>query len=348
MLLELDPHWNVRPFPFDWREDVDGSADRLGRRGADFGAGEPVHLVAHSMGGLVSRRFIQRHPDVVGGHGRRDGQGRGGRLVMLGTPNHGSFAIPLTLTGAEKLVKLLARADLHHGLDELLAILGTFPGLYDMLPSPDVELGDDHGRLSSSRPGGRSPRRSRCSDAPAPDRGASRRRSTRRVSSTSPATTSSRLRRSASSAGQVLLPPDARRRRARPARARAARRGPHVLGARDPRDLAKNVRVLDAITDLLERGTTARLPTAKPAALGRRPGAQARLGRRRHDRAGPSAIDEIFQTRPAAGPGPASRAPRGRGDPARKPCRRRLSRARDQPTPPPDGAARRAGRRCRI
>ena len=58
---------------------------------------------------------------------------------MLGTPNHGSFAIPLTLTGAEKLVKLLIKADLHHGKDELLAILGTFPGLYDMLPSPFVE-----------------------------------------------------------------------------------------------------------------------------------------------------------------------------------------------------------------
>ena len=26
--------------------------------------GQPVHLVAHSMGGLVSRNFIRRHPDV--------------------------------------------------------------------------------------------------------------------------------------------------------------------------------------------------------------------------------------------------------------------------------------------
>ena len=75
------------------------------------------------------------------------GQGRGGRLVMLGTPNRGSFAIPLTLTGGEKLVKVLAKADFSHSLDELLSILGTFPGLYDMLPSPLVDLDDDHEQL---------------------------------------------------------------------------------------------------------------------------------------------------------------------------------------------------------
>ena len=46
----------------------------------------------------------------------RDGAGRGGRLVMLGTPNRGSFAIPLTLSGAEKVLKLLAMGDIDHSL----------------------------------------------------------------------------------------------------------------------------------------------------------------------------------------------------------------------------------------
>ena len=112
-----------------------------------FGAGEPVHLVAHSMGGLVSRRFAQRFPETWRAMDDASGAGRGGRLIMLGTPNRGSFAIPLTLSGAEKVVQLLAKADVHHSLEELLGIIGTFPGMYQMLPSPLVDLQDDHKKL---------------------------------------------------------------------------------------------------------------------------------------------------------------------------------------------------------
>jgi pimeloyl-ACP methyl ester carboxylesterase len=147
LLVELDMHWAVRPFGFDWREDIDKTAARLDGEIRAFGAGDPVHLVAHSMGGLVSRRFIQLFPDTWKAMDDTSGQGRGGRLIMVGTPNRGSFSIPLTLTGAEKLVKLLGKADLDHSLEELLAIIGTLPGLYQMLPSPLVELGDDHQRL---------------------------------------------------------------------------------------------------------------------------------------------------------------------------------------------------------
>ena len=94
MLLELDTRWHVRPFPFDWREDIVKSADRMASEVEAFGGGDPVHLVAHSMGGLVSRCFIQRHRDVWESMNDATGQGRGGRLVMLGTPNRGSYAIP--------------------------------------------------------------------------------------------------------------------------------------------------------------------------------------------------------------------------------------------------------------
>src|SRR5262245_42207937 len=149
ILLELDTRWHVRPFPFDWREDIDKSAARLDAEIASFGAGDPVHLVAHSMGGLVSRRFQQRHPDTWKAMDDATGAGRGGRLVMLGTPNRGSFAIPLTLSGAEKILKALAVGDIHHSLKQLLEIISTFPGLYQMLPSPLADLGDDedHAKL---------------------------------------------------------------------------------------------------------------------------------------------------------------------------------------------------------
>jgi pimeloyl-ACP methyl ester carboxylesterase len=54
--------WNVRAFWYDWRRDLAQLADAL-RQQIDlwFGRDAPVNLVAHSMGGLVSRTYILRH-----------------------------------------------------------------------------------------------------------------------------------------------------------------------------------------------------------------------------------------------------------------------------------------------
>lgn len=147
MLLKLNQDWITRPFAYDWRQDVDVSATALAEEIRTFANGEPVHLVAHSMGGLVSRRFIQMFRDVWNSMRDPTGQGRGGRLIMLGTPNFGSFAIPLALSGEERAVSMLASIDTTHNLRELLMILNTFPGSYQMLPSPRKELGDQHREL---------------------------------------------------------------------------------------------------------------------------------------------------------------------------------------------------------
>jgi len=57
---------------------------------------------------------------------------------MLGTPNHGSFAIPQVITGALDTVRKLALVDFTHSRAELLGILNSFPGSLQMLPSPLV------------------------------------------------------------------------------------------------------------------------------------------------------------------------------------------------------------------
>jgi hypothetical protein len=111
LLMELDARWHGRPFPFDWREDIDKSAAQLDAEVKAFGNGDPIHLVAHSMGGLVARRSLQRFGDTWDSIDDTSGLGRGGRLVMLGTPNRGSFAIPLMPSGAEKIVQLLVGGD---------------------------------------------------------------------------------------------------------------------------------------------------------------------------------------------------------------------------------------------
>ena len=111
-------------YPFDWRQSIaDLGKDLAGALNAK--GGEHVNLVAHSMGGLVARWAL--------GHG-----GKCRRLIMLGTPNFGSFAPVLALRGTYSVVRKVAALDLKHTPEQLVSsVFNTFPGLTEMLPSPD-------------------------------------------------------------------------------------------------------------------------------------------------------------------------------------------------------------------
>ncbi|MDQ5870937.1 MAG: CHAT domain-containing protein [Acidobacteriota bacterium] len=147
LLLSLSESWTVRAFWFDWRKDLKIAAAELEAQISGwFDDDAPVHIVAHSMGGLVARTFIKSNPRRWGAMWDKGSsvKGRsGGRLVMLGTPNHGSFAIPQVMTGAESTVKKLARLDLRNDLPTLLKTLNSFVGSYQMLPSPFAIRGID-------------------------------------------------------------------------------------------------------------------------------------------------------------------------------------------------------------
>ncbi len=113
--------YDVDYHPFDWRRDIAALGKELAQRVAREPS--PVHLVAHSMGGLVARAAMKLGATVK-------------RLVMLGTPNHGSFSPVMALRGTHDLVRKLARFDLSHTPEELSSqIFGTFLGLYQMLPT---------------------------------------------------------------------------------------------------------------------------------------------------------------------------------------------------------------------
>ncbi|HEX2064018.1 MAG TPA: CHAT domain-containing protein [Acidimicrobiales bacterium] len=156
LVLWLDRHWKVVPFAFDWRSSLADSAAKLATTLDDIGPG-PAHLVAHSMGGLVARTMIQFRPDVWARIDDPDEHRRGGRLVMLGTPNHGSFAIPLAFTGKERMVKALALADLRNRLEDVQQVLAGFPGSYEMLPSTAVDPDGDHVALFDAETWGAAP-----------------------------------------------------------------------------------------------------------------------------------------------------------------------------------------------
>jgi pimeloyl-ACP methyl ester carboxylesterase len=82
-------------------------------------------VIAHSLGGLVVRSYLQQFPDQWA---------RVQRFIMLGTPNFGSFAIPVLYNGLNDVLKLVALLDQQHYMPELLQFAKTFMSTYEMLP----------------------------------------------------------------------------------------------------------------------------------------------------------------------------------------------------------------------
>jgi pimeloyl-ACP methyl ester carboxylesterase len=112
---------------YDWRLDINelgkGLAARLERETA-----KRVTIVAHSMGGLVSRAAMTAPA------GRKVE-----RVVLLGAPNSGSFAPVQALRGTYAVVRKIARLAKAQSAEMLAAeVFSTFPALYQLLPAPEA------------------------------------------------------------------------------------------------------------------------------------------------------------------------------------------------------------------
>ncbi|HEX5283887.1 MAG TPA: hypothetical protein VFW30_07200, partial [Bryocella sp.] len=129
--------WRVVPFPYDWRLDIAASARSL-KEAIDrsVASDQPLRFVAHSMGGLVVRSLLNQHLEL---------RNRLARFIMLGTPNFGSFAIPLLYNGLDGTLNAISIADQWHDMNALLAIAKTFVGTYQM--QPFLGASEDAGRL---------------------------------------------------------------------------------------------------------------------------------------------------------------------------------------------------------
>ena len=121
-------------YPFDWRQDIAalgrGLAERLSEEK------RPVHLVAHSMGGLVAQAALEHKPANLR------------RIITLGTPNFGSFAAIQAFRGVHPIARKIARLDLTSTQDEIGGIFKTFPGLCQMFPAV-AQSGADYFALRS-------------------------------------------------------------------------------------------------------------------------------------------------------------------------------------------------------
>ena len=138
-----DSH-EVIPFAFDWRRPVEDEAHRLGEAveaalAARAASQQPVRIVAHSMGGLVARTMALEMPDTWQRLLGRDG----GRLLMLGTPNGGSWAPMQTLSGDDTFGNALAALGSlfdNRGARDVMAAMPGFLQLQAGLLDPALGL----------------------------------------------------------------------------------------------------------------------------------------------------------------------------------------------------------------
>ena len=90
----------VIEFAYDWRRPMEDEARRLADAidaaiQSRAASGQPVRILAHSMGGLLARTMQLERPEVW----QRMMARTGARMLMLGTPNGGSWAPMQVLSG---------------------------------------------------------------------------------------------------------------------------------------------------------------------------------------------------------------------------------------------------------
>ena len=106
-------------FAYDWRHDVRESARKLAEAIDAWPVTPPVTIIAHSLGTLVSRYYIER----------LGGKHKVGRVVLIGGPHQGTPRIATDLIHGVGLLPF--------GLfgDRLLDVIKTFPSVYQILPT---------------------------------------------------------------------------------------------------------------------------------------------------------------------------------------------------------------------
>jgi hypothetical protein len=117
---------------YDWRLGIEESGTAFAERLRQHPS-KRLAIVAHSMGGLLSRIALAlpgtRHVE---------------RAVLLGTPNRGSFAPVQALRGTYAVVRKIARLNVATTAERLTEeVFNSFPSLYQMVPASGREDAGD-------------------------------------------------------------------------------------------------------------------------------------------------------------------------------------------------------------
>lgn len=126
--LGYTPGKDLIEFAYDWRRDLRDSARRMAETIDSWAVEPPITIIAHSMGSLISRYYIEK----LGGHRKI------GRLIVIGGPHAGA---PSMLTQLATKI-----AYLPFGLlgDRLRDIVASFDSAFCLLPADTVVV-DQHG-----------------------------------------------------------------------------------------------------------------------------------------------------------------------------------------------------------
>ncbi len=106
-------------FAYDWRLDVRESARRLAEAIEAWNITPPITLIAHSLGTLVSRYYIER----------LGGKDKIGRALLVGGPHQGTPVI------VSELVRGLSLLPFGLMGNRLRDVIKTFPSVYQILPT---------------------------------------------------------------------------------------------------------------------------------------------------------------------------------------------------------------------
>ncbi len=133
LIEHLKMSHDVAVFDFDWRRPIEEEARRLAievekQLDARASSGQPVRLIVHSMGGVVARTLQLEKPNVW----QRLMAHPGARLVMLGTPNGGSWAPMQALTGDDTFSNTLTAVGSPFQDQEARQIMAQMPGFMQL------------------------------------------------------------------------------------------------------------------------------------------------------------------------------------------------------------------------
>lgn len=116
--LGYEPGRDMLEFPYDWRQDLRLAARKLAAAIEQWPVNAPVTIIAHSMGCLVTRYYIE----CLGGKHKVE------QTIFLGGPHYGCpKAISFLCLGPDLLPFGMLG-------ERLRAVLATFPGWYQILP----------------------------------------------------------------------------------------------------------------------------------------------------------------------------------------------------------------------
>ena len=127
----LSDSYDVVTFPFDWRHPLMRTADLLNDKVKELlEYNQPIKMIGHSMGGVLVRDFMVRHPETW----KILNSTTGFRMIFLGSPLGGSYRIPFVLFGRDPIIDKISKIDIFNTKKELLNVFSKMPGLLSLLP----------------------------------------------------------------------------------------------------------------------------------------------------------------------------------------------------------------------